>query len=266
VTVENHSGRSVQVQHWRFRLRGQSGFQYAALSPFSLSGEPRPSPPPNQNPQKLTPPAAPEQNPNTMPEPGEGPGTIQRSNPSSALNDSAEITPALASAFASDLQSSDWESGTGKWGRVEHAFAVESYEKIERVAPFGAAGRPYYAAPARAYFPYSHVYGPRYYPRTGAYFYWGYPRPYWYWGWGASHYWYYPYAWYPYYWTVPLPSQDMIAQALPEGAVNDGGRVSGFVYFQHVASREHQVSFEMQLVDGPTGEEFGSVSIPFIVQ
>jgi hypothetical protein len=68
------------------------------------------------------------------------------------------------------------------------------------------------------------------------------------------------------YWPEPLPSEDMLEQALPEGAVGNGGSVSGYVYFQTPETRDEQLEFEMTLVDANTGDEFGTIEIPFVVQ
>jgi len=64
-------------------------------------------------------------------------------------------------------------------------------------------------------------------------------------------------------WPERLPTQDMLSEALPEGVVQDGGSVSGFVYFQSVTGRESAVQFEMNLVDASGGEAFGVIAIPF---
>ena len=64
-------------------------------------------------------------------------------------------------------------------------------------------------------------------------------------------------------WPERLPTQDMLSEALPEGAVQDGGSVSGFVYFQSVTGRESAVRFGMTLVDASNGQAFGMVAIPF---
>jgi hypothetical protein len=88
-------------------------------------------------------------------------------------------------------------------------------------------------------------------------------------GWGV---WPYSYPYDPFfydslyaYWPEQLPTQDMLSQALPEGAVQNGGKVSGFVYFQGVGKRESSVNFTMSLVDATNGQSFGQVSIPFAV-
>jgi hypothetical protein len=54
-----------------------------------------------------------------------------------------------------------------------------------------------------------------------------------------------------------------LLEALPEGAVQDGGSVSGFVYFQSVTGRESAVQFKLNLADASDGQTFGVLAIPF---
>ena len=68
------------------------------------------------------------------------------------------------------------------------------------------------------------------------------------------------------YWPQPLPTRDMIAEALPEGAIQDRGQVAGFLYFQSAITKESRVVFEMNLVDASNGQSFGQISIPFTVR
>ena len=98
----------------------------------------------------------------------------------------------------------------------------------------------------------------------------------------ALHYaWYYPgwTAWgypYPYdplyyermyaYWPEQLPTQDMLAEALPSGAVQNGGHISGYIYFQGLKSNETRANFEMDLVDAASNQAFGHVVLPFDVK
>lgn len=63
----------------------------------------------------------------------------------------------------------------------------------------------------------------------------------------------------------PLPTKDMRARALPEGTLENGGTVAGFLYFPKVTDRERQVLLQAQLVDANTGEALGVVRIPFEV-
>lgn len=73
---------------------------------------------------------------------------------------------------------------------------------------------------------------------------------------------------YPYYAsvaTLELPSPEMLARALPEGMVEPGGHVEGFLYFQDVNPGTDRVSFQVDLIDAATGTPFGQVEIPFTV-
>lgn len=79
----------------------------------------------------------------------------------------------------------------------------------------------------------------------------------------------FPYAGYSYTyngWPETLPSDDMLAEALPEGVLESNGKVDGFVYFQSVADREQRVHFEVQLVDASNNQSFGKVSVPMLVR
>lgn len=101
--------------------------------------------------------------------------------------------------------------------------------------------------------------------------YWGawHHAPWYPWGLGFSYgpfypppYWPPPYAWC----EEPLPTKDMVKRELPEGRLENGGTVAGFLYFQGVADRERQVILQAQLVDASTGEKFGELTIPFQVR
>jgi hypothetical protein len=56
----------------------------------------------------------------------------------------------------------------------------------------------------------------------------------------------------------------MIVKALPEGVLEPGGRVTGFVYFEEVEDVP-RVRFVAQLVNASTGARFGTLTIPFVV-
>jgi len=68
-----------------------------------------------------------------------------------------------------------------------------------------------------------------------------------------------------YYESSPerLPTPDMLSQALPEGLVQDGGNVTGFLYFPSVTGSEPAVELDMTLSDASDGEAFGHIAIPF---
>jgi len=64
----------------------------------------------------------------------------------------------------------------------------------------------------------------------------------------------------------PLPTHDMVKQALPEGTLENGGSIAGFLYFQGVGERERQVILQARLVDAATNQTFGQLTIPFQVR
>lgn len=66
-------------------------------------------------------------------------------------------------------------------------------------------------------------------------------------------------------WPAALPSEDMLRRALPDGVLDDGGTVAGFLYFQQVG-REAGVDLEFSLHDADSGEGFGTARVPFAVQ
>ncbi|WP_426755669.1 hypothetical protein [Myxococcus sp. Y35] len=74
----------------------------------------------------------------------------------------------------------------------------------------------------------------------------------------------------PYYYGYqcqePLPTQDMLQKALPEGTLEPGGSMAGFLYFQGVGEREGQVVLQARLVDAESGEQLGTLDIPFQVR
>jgi hypothetical protein len=96
----------------------------------------------------------------------------------------------------------------------------------------------------------------------------GRPGPWGPWGWSG----FYDPFWDPFYGPdtrrerEPLPTRDMVQQALPQGTLEPGGTISGFLYFHDVSSREGNVTLEARLVDARTGEQFGTLTIPFSVQ
>ena len=79
----------------------------------------------------------------------------------------------------------------------------------------------------------------------------------------------YYYDTYNTYWAdinVDLPTDAMLERALPEGVVESGGRVEGFVYFEKVTEDVPRVTFRADLVNADTGDVFGEVRVPFTVE
>jgi len=91
------------------------------------------------------------------------------------------------------------------------------------------------------------------------------------WAGGFSYYPYYFETYYPVYRTyrIALPTTDMLARALPEGTLEPGGKITGFVYFRHIdkrtAKRANSLNLVFELVDADDQREFGYVDIPFVI-
>jgi hypothetical protein len=71
---------------------------------------------------------------------------------------------------------------------------------------------------------------------------------------------------YTYWREVELPTIEMLQEALPDGAIEPGGMVSGFLYFEPVGPDTPKVSFRMDIADARQGEIFGNIHIPFLVR
>lgn len=63
-------------------------------------------------------------------------------------------------------------------------------------------------------------------------------------------------------WPVSLPTEDMVRRAIPEGVLAPGGEVSGFLFFQDVPQGMESVTFQFDLVDADSEQQFGTVRIP----
>lgn len=86
-------------------------------------------------------------------------------------------------------------------------------------------------------------------------------------------YWGRPFEYDPYYYShyhdywrqIPLPTDEMLRQVLPEGVVDPGGSLAGFLYFEKVDSDLMEVEFRYELANANNGERFGMLTIPFLV-
>jgi hypothetical protein len=85
--------------------------------------------------------------------------------------------------------------------------------------------------------------------------------------WGGPFY----YDW-PYYttywaeWPVNLPTQDMIQQAIPEGVLDNGGEISGYLYFHRIPKNAEAADLYVKLINARTSAQFGVIGIPFLVK
>ena len=72
-------------------------------------------------------------------------------------------------------------------------------------------------------------------------------------------------TYYPQFRDIDLPTEDMLQRALPEGVLDPQGRTAGFLYFENVGAEGdvNRVSFQAELINARTGEQFGTITIPF---
>jgi len=63
-----------------------------------------------------------------------------------------------------------------------------------------------------------------------------------------------------------VPSPDMLRLALPEGPLEDGKDREGFLYFEEPLLAVNHATLKVKLVDASTGEQFGTLSVPFEVR
>ncbi len=100
-----------------------------------------------------------------------------------------------------------------------------------------------------------------------------YYAPYWNYGYYGLGPW--PYGWapnsvyfdtyYPYMSAVQLPTRSMLRKGLPEGVIGPGGYVEGFLYFSRIDPKLEEVDFAAKLQNAKTGEQLGTIQIPFEV-
>jgi hypothetical protein len=66
-------------------------------------------------------------------------------------------------------------------------------------------------------------------------------------------------------WRVPLPTEDMLRGALPEGVLEPGGSVSGFLYFPDIPKDAQGVfTFEAKLPDETAGNYVARLDVPLM--
>lgn len=71
------------------------------------------------------------------------------------------------------------------------------------------------------------------------------------------------------YWRqarVELPTAEMLRFALPEGMLEEGGVLAGFLYFEPVDAEVSPVTFQADVVDIVSGKMIATLEIPFVVQ
>jgi len=64
-------------------------------------------------------------------------------------------------------------------------------------------------------------------------------------------------------WAVKLPTEEMIARAIPEGVIEPGGKVSGFLYFPALENDVSRVTFMANLSTAQKEELLATIRVPF---
>ena len=72
-------------------------------------------------------------------------------------------------------------------------------------------------------------------------------------------------TYYDYWVDIALPTERMLQLALPEGRLERGGDVSGWLYFERVDPDLERVRFRADLVDAESGRTYGEATMPFLV-
>jgi len=68
-----------------------------------------------------------------------------------------------------------------------------------------------------------------------------------------------------YFVDTELPTPEMRERALPEGVIDPGGYVEGYLFFEKVSDDAERVTFQYELTDPTSGQSFGALSIPYTV-
>jgi len=64
---------------------------------------------------------------------------------------------------------------------------------------------------------------------------------------------------------IELPTEEMLIKVLPDGVVEQGGYVSGFLYFEKIDRNEEELLFTADLIDALKGRLLGTITIPLQV-
>ena len=73
--------------------------------------------------------------------------------------------------------------------------------------------------------------------------------------------WFYS-TYYPAFREVPLPTAQMVGKALPEGVLEAGGKIQGFLYFEDGDPKGDMATFEMDVVSAATQQTLATARIP----
>jgi hypothetical protein len=247
IDIVNQTSKTVRLRYEDFALTDQSGFRYSAISPYSgqpqLSHEsttthtpppaepepvrPAPSTPAPEQPSTTPPPSGDDVQPAPAPTPGPGAGLTEESTPWTGSPDRGSAARILLV-----------RDGRGRGGVRRGGF--RGHGRFH-----GGFGPTFH----------THVFigpGPFY-------------RPWWPYWWGPYPYYYGPYVYsWDYRYYPGAPSADILRLGLPEGDLQPGGRVSGFVYFQNATTRPGRLELTWN-VHTVEGASIARISVPMLV-
>jgi hypothetical protein len=67
-------------------------------------------------------------------------------------------------------------------------------------------------------------------------------------------------------WGRDLPTPEVQRMGLPEGVLEDGGQITGFLFFENATGRESKLLFKANLEADQGGRTVTAISIPFRVE
>lgn len=158
----------------------------------------------------------------------------------------------VANAEVARRSGSEWALDTGSSADDAYAQLIPhggESASIDPVRYMGRGGRPHFHGGFGIYAPYPY---PPYYA----------PWPYF----GYGSYYYGPFVRYwdaPYYAQV-LPTEDMLRRGLPEGVLQAGGNIAGYVYFQNVPNKADRLDLAWAAHDA-AGNRLAELRIPLSV-
>lgn len=298
VNLENRRPEELRVNYADLVLTDDSGFRYAAISPYT--GQPSPS-----TTAPSSPPSTPAR-PQSMDQPTEtqqlelaqlvnltSTPTRPQSMDQPTESQQLELAQLANRAQSMDLQLDVDGDGTHWFGqglatrelelaselRLDTAADASSEPILARAGRGGRAGGGFHGGGGGIHGGAFHggyhgarghwspgwsggVYvGPRFYGHDHYYY---RPWPYFYYGfWGPTYWGPYVYYWdYRYY--PSEPSDDVLRYGLPEGVIKPGGRVAGYVYFQNAATRAKRLDLTWN-AHTVAGAAVGTVEVDLLV-
>jgi hypothetical protein len=247
VEVTNQSPRNVRVRYMDFALRDSTGFRYAAISPYT--GKPQvytrrlvkpgartappataPTAPPPQSPN-----AAPTESPPAAAPPAATPLSYQGGSPLGTPEYRAKV---LSMRYGRNDGSPGRGDSLGRYYGNERSRYAEYHDYHQHPGYHSDPHTPFLFAPGPGFWQPWPQFAPMYGEGTWVY------------SWEYGH--------------EGQPSGDILQLGLPEGELQPGGRVAGFIYFQHATRQPGRLDLTWS-VHGMDGRPLMAVDAPMLV-